>query len=192
MIKTSIQDFSLLDNEGNIVQTYRNRACFSEITYNNIDNICKKFVLHINDKTPFSFEEIEKYYKYMTIIGFPMYIVKTNEGFDGVINFEDYKNKLHFVSGLTILRYVCHEGMYSIVSHFLQKIKNYRKVSKIFNILEQSEIAELDAYNRNTNHSLKCYKNIIGHDIVWDRINSCKVSIYSENNVSINKTWSIP
>lgn len=204
----SYVNYGALSKDGTIVRNFVNTACYAGITYSPIPEDYHIIRTIVNKEiTPFELEEIEKYFKYMGIIGFPMYVKEVNGKYECDILVDDYRNsRIKFNSALTILRYISHSPFQKIVYQFLTEIKNYRKKESVFRIFEKAhgefkswkdapkvlkDIIE-GPYNSgygNTNHRLKKADSVLGYDVINKRFNEC-IQDLSDADVSVNLTWS--
>lgn len=194
------------DKDGNVLVEYKNAVCFSAVSYQSLPEGSYKFVLKVPYSiTPFGLKEIEKYYKLMDRLGFPMHVEfdKENNQFICFLFIDDYdNNRLKFNSAITILRYVSHSPFQRIVYQFITG-KTPRAKAKLFEKFEKAHsfVGKFDApfsneskgyggfeHMGNTNHSLKTQGTVLGMDVIMERIDKCKVKL-NNYGVSINGTW---
>lgn len=203
--------YKLLNKNGIAIKSFGQAPCFIDITAYPVPQGATTFVYIVKEEhTPFSLEEIEKYFKLLFKLGFPASVSydEDKQEFLCTLLLSDYEdNRLKFNSALTMLRYIGEMPFQRIVYEFLKSYR-YRKVERIFNALEVAHKYPPETFDEipfknvgigayetfktlsRTGHALKSsYNEAKGYENVMKEMNDCKTSIYSKTRVFINSAW---
>lgn len=199
--------YELLDGEDKIITRQSQTSCFASVTYGGVSKETKKFIYVVTENnTPFTLDEVEKYFELVTKLGFPMSVTKKGIYFRCEVKIKDYDNRLRFNSALTIMRYIGHHPFQRIVYQFIEG-KEPKTLEKLFEKFEKAHDFSLSAFNDcpfnnpkspyytyndlgNTNHCLKTSATVKGYETIMKRLKANTTSVHEEQaHVNVNGNW---
>lgn len=197
--KGTYVDFDIVDDKGEVIQEGREESCYADMTYGSVPKTTAKVVLYFNDnykETPYSEKEVRRWVKDVRSWGFPFVYKGINPDYGYEIHMpiktkrkEYYKNKLHFSSGLTLIRYLYEDRINRLPRKYFELCEEVGKGVDTFKAMQIAH--SMLGCGANTNHMLMCQEvsKVRSIEEVMPKVLSYKGSIYSDNGAAITSFW---
>ena len=169
-------NFKLLDDNGCVIRSYSDEACFSNITYYAIPKRTAAILIHHSkDLVPYDVSAIERWINDLNEIGFPCAYIGSNAvEHNFQINIKDYKYKVHFISTLMLIRALYESGICMVPDIYFQLVDANPTIDK-FDALQTAHKptrSKKEFLSRwyNTNHMVTYDGNGSGENVKKDTL----------------------
>lgn len=204
---TNLVSSKLLDSSHNIIENFRNRICFSDITYHRINKQTKFIVVyHSLKQIPYSKTIIKQWIKELNILGFPCSVEfnKKEPLAEFTIRLSDYQKKIHVSITLQLIRYLTETYICRLPELYFQELDKLKvnnivpSIDKKYEILQNIHVLadkNRKCYGLNTNHTITetgnfDHQNPLTQKEIMNRICAEKAGVYDKWDYhSINDIW---
>lgn len=198
-MSTTRVSYYTINSFGRILQDYHRDHCFSAMSYDPIDKDADRLIVyHATLDCIYTEEEVKRWVEDVSEMGFSIEYLGIDfhhslPSYRFLLNFSDYRYKVHLTSALILLRYLFEDYIEVMPKHYFGLVEAAPELDK-FKLMQMVHIYLINEPYANTNHTLRrgAAFHLKSKESVWKRIEeegTLTKDYMDSNRCSVSRCW---